>query len=340
MGLLDSLRRLFRRAPAKIAPPQPPSGSEEERPVPDLPASIRDLPEGDGMRHRVVRCLAPSGLHRMAYTEWGDPANPKVLVCVHGLTRNARDFDHLANAMKGEYRVICPDVAGRGRSDWLKDPSEYGFPQYLADMVTLIARLDVETIHWVGTSMGGLIGMMLAAKPGSPISRLVLNDVGPLITGASLKRIASYVGQTTSFANFREAEAHIRETCAPFGELSARQWHLLTLHSVRAGADRLWLRYDPAIAEPFRKAFVGVDVNLWPIYDDVRCPTLVVRGAESDLLTHQTAEEMTRRGPKAGLVEIPGVGHAPMFLGDDQVAPVRAFLLEEEPAQGAAAPQV
>lgn len=279
------------------------------------------------MRERWVQCLGPQALHNMVYTEWGDPKNHRVLVCVHGLTRNGRDFDFLAQAMQEEYRVICPDMVGRGRSDWLRASEEYGFPQYLSDMMTLIARLDVDTVDWVGTSMGGLMGMMLAAKPDSPIKRLVLNDVGPVITGVSLRRIGEYVGHGHSFADFREAEAYMRQTCAPFGPLSDADWRHLTRYSVRVGADRLWLCYDPAIGEPFRKDFVAADMNLWPIYDEIRCPTLVVRGEESDLLTRETAQEMTGRGPKAKLVEIPGVGHAPMFLDDAQVAVAREFLL-------------
>ncbi|MDD5296424.1 MAG: alpha/beta hydrolase [Rhodocyclaceae bacterium] len=314
MGLFDSLRRLFAASP-EVSPTPMPS---------DVPP--RAVP---AMREHGVQCLGAQALHRMAYTEWGDPKNPRVLVCVHGLTRNGRDFDFLARALQDDYRVICPDVVGRGKSDWLREAGEYGFPQYLADMVTLIARLDVETVHWVGTSMGGLIGMLLAAKPASPITRLVMNDVGPVITGKSLKRIGEYVGNTSSFADLDEAEAYLRQTCAPFGPLGDEQWRQLTEHSVRGGADRLWLRYDPGIGEPFRKDFVNADVNLWPVYDEIHCPTLVVRGAESDLLARETALEMSQRGPRAKLVEVPGVGHAPMFMNDAQVGILRDFLLAE-----------
>lgn len=316
MGLLNALRRLF--APSAETPSASPSA--EALPTRRTPPA---------MRERHVQCLGHQSLHNMAYTEWGDPKNPRVLLCVHGLTRSGRDFDFLALAMQEHYRVVCPDVVGRGKSDWLSEAGAYGFPQYLADMVTLIARLDVESVHWVGTSMGGLIGMLLAAKPNSPISRLVLNDVGPVITGSSLKRIGEYVGNTSSFADMAEAEAYLRDTCAPFGQLSDEQWRHLTEHSVRLGADRLWLRYDPGIAEPFRQAFVQGDVNLWPIYDEIRCPTLVVRGAESDLLTQETAQEMTRHGPKAKLVEVPGVGHAPVFSDEHQIGLLKGFLLAD-----------
>ena len=276
----------------------------------------------------TVQCVGPSGLHRMAYTEWGARDNPRVLLCVHGLTRNGRDFDALAEAMSGHYRVICPDVVGRGLSGRLRDPAGYGIPQYVADMVTLIARLNVDTVHWVGTSMGGLIGMALAAQEGAPLRKLVLNDVGPLITVASLQRIATYVGSDPQWASFDEALAYVRLISAPFGQLSEAQWHHLTETSIVQRADGRWaFRYDPRIAEPFKAAFVDQDIDLWPIYAAITCPTLVVRGAESNLLTRDTWQQMGACGPQAQLAEIPGVGHAPMFQSDDQIAVVRNFLL-------------
>lgn len=277
---------------------------------------------------RTVQCLSPSGLHRMAYTEWGARDNPRVLVCVHGLTRNARDFDALAEAMSPHYRVVCPDVVGRGRSTWLRNPAAYGIPQYTADMVTLIARLGVDSVHWVGTSMGGLIGMALAAQENTPVRKLVLNDVGPLITVASLQRIAAYVGLDPTWASPEEAQAYVRQISAPFGALSEAQWQHLTEHSIARRGDGRWgFRYDPAIAEPFKAAYVDRDVELWPLYDQIACPTLAIRGGESDLLTAPTWRQMGERGPRARLVEIPGVGHAPMFLDAAQIDIVRDFLL-------------
>jgi pimeloyl-ACP methyl ester carboxylesterase len=284
------------------------------------------------MRERTVQCLSQAGFHDMAYTEWGEPANPRVLVCVHGLTRCGRDFDFLAERLSGEYRVVCPDVVGRGGSAWLKNKALYGMPQYCADMATLLARLDVATVDWLGTSMGGLIGMALAAQENSPIARLVLNDVGPVITAASIARIGEFVGKAPRFAGIAEAEAFLRVVSAPFGALTDAQWRHLTDHAVRPGADGRWeFRYDPGIAEPFRASMqgeaAGKDVTMWPLYEAIRCPTLVVRGAESDLLRAETAREMAERGPRARTVEIPGVGHAPMFMSDAQVAVVREFLL-------------
>lgn len=276
----------------------------------------------------TVQCASPSGLHRMAYTEWGARDNPRVLVCVHGLTRNARDFDALARALASHYRVICPDVVGRGQSSRLRNPAGYGIPQYVGDMVTLIARLGVDSVHWVGTSMGGLIGMALASLESTPIQKLLLNDVGPLITVDALQRIATYVGADPTWASFDEALAYIKLISAPFGNLDETQWHHLTEHSIAQRADGRWgFRYDPLIAAPFKAAFADQDVDLWPLYEQIKCPTLVLRGAESDLLSRATWEAMGSRGPRAKLAEIAGVGHAPMFMNDEQISIARDFLL-------------
>lgn len=277
---------------------------------------------------RSVLCTSPSGLHRMAYAEWGERDNPRVLVCVHGLSRNGRDFDLLARAMAPDYRVICPDVVGRGRSDWLRDPAGYGVPQYVADLVVLIARLDVDAVAWLGTSMGGLIGMALASLDAAPIARLVLNDVGPVLAAESLKRIGEYLGRAPKFASFAEAEQYIRLVSAPFGPLSDAHWRALTESSLRQAADgTLEMRYDPAIAQSFQRAAASGAIDLWPIYERIRCPTLLTRGENSDLLSRETAQAMAQRGPRPRLVEMPGVGHAPMFMDDAQIAVVRDFLL-------------
>jgi pimeloyl-ACP methyl ester carboxylesterase len=280
-------------------------------------------------RRRSVQCVSPRGLHRIAYLEWGDPRNRDVLVCVHGLTRAARDFDALARALCGRFRVVCPDMAGRGDSDRLADPMLYAMPQYVSDMVTLIARLDVEALSWVGTSMGGLIGMALAAQPGSPVKRLLLNDAGPVVSKVALERIAGYLGRAPAFASLEEAEVYVRAVAAPFGRHSDAEWRFLTEIWLRKGDDGLYrAHYDPRIAEPFRASMPEKDMELWPLYDAIRCPTLVIRGAESDLLSKKTTQEMARRGPKPRVVEVPEVGHAPTLLHSDQISIVREFLLE------------
>ena len=283
-------------------------------------------------RERSVQCISPAGLHQMAYTEWGDPANPRALLCVHGLSRVGRDFDALATVLCKDYRVVCPDVVGRGRSSWLADPKHYVVPQYVADMVTLLARLDVSEVHWMGTSMGGLIGMGLAALPASPISKLILNDVGPMIKIGAIKRIGEYLGHSPVFADFSAALSYVRAVSASFGLKTEAQWKFLTEVSIKpcAGQDRGFvMHYDPAIAEPFKLQSAGsTDIDLWPYYDAIRCPVLVTRGELSDLLSRETVSQMSQRGPKAQTVEIPGVGHAPMFMEPDQIEVVRRFLLD------------
>jgi pimeloyl-ACP methyl ester carboxylesterase len=276
--------------------------------------------------------LSASGFHRISYTEWGEPRSAHIVICVHGLTRNARDFDTLAQALEPNCRVICPDVVGRGQSDWLERKLDYGYPQYLADMAALIARVTAASvpgtiIDWVGTSMGGLIGMLLAAAPQNPIRRLLLNDVGPLIPKAALERIALYVGKAPRFTTLAEAESYIRAVSAPFGSLTDDQWRHLAVHSVRQATDgRLAMIYDPDIAMAFQNNPME-DVSLWDSWDRITCPVLVVRGAQSDLLLASTAQEMTQRGPKARLVEFPDIGHAPALMAADQIEAIRAFLL-------------
>ena len=291
-------------------------------------------------RLKNVQCSSPAGLHRMAYKEWGDPANPKVLVCVHGVTRVADDFDHLARALSDDYRVVCPDVVGRGRSGRLRDPAYYTVPQYVADMVTLVARVtrgdngdDSDAgVHWFGTSMGGLIGMVLASLEDSPVRKLVINDIGPVLDQGAVQRIGEYIGQDIRFPDFDAGAAYVRTVSTSFGPHTDEEWFKLASDVLRQDADGQWTRhYDLGLAQPFRAITpqqAAVDeAALWAAWDAIRCPTLLVRGELSDLLSRATAHEMGSRGPKARLVEIPGVGHAPTFVRADQIAVAREFLL-------------
>jgi pimeloyl-ACP methyl ester carboxylesterase len=283
------------------------------------------------MKSDYVLCLGSKGFHRMHYVDWGDPNAERVVICVHGLTRNGRDFDFLAQALLPDFRVVCPDVVGRGKSDWLYAKEDYAYPQYCADMAALIARITAggksRKIYWVGTSMGGIIGMLLASRPKTPIERLVLNDVGTVIPGAALARIATYVGKDPRFKSLRELEAYKRMVSAPFGPQTDAQWRHLAETGAKQHEDGAWgLRYDPGIGVPFQQAVLA-DVDLWQYWDTIACPTLLMRGAQSDLLLKETAAAMTRRGPKPGLVEFEGVGHAPMLMADDQIKLVRDFLL-------------
>ena len=282
-------------------------------------------------RLNSVQCLDTRGLHQMAYWEWGDAQNPRVLVCAHGLARQGRDFDTLAQSLGNEYRVVCPDVVGRGRSDALADPMGYQIPAYVADMVTLLARLDAQTVHWVGTSMGGLIGLGLASLPRTPISRLVLNDVGPTIQPEALSRIGTYLGVPLRWSTLDEAADYLLGISSGFGPHTREQWLALTRPMLKPDGDGFKLHYDPLIAQPFKavtkEMAAAGEAMLWRSYDALQCPTLLLRGADSDLLTRETAQAMTQRGPKARLVEFAGVGHAPTLIAPDQVGVVREFLL-------------
>lgn len=281
---------------------------------------------------KSVQCLSPGGLHTMAYKEWGASDNPNVLVCVHGVTRVADDFDILARELSATYRVVCPDVVGRGRSGWLADPAWYHLPQYVSDMVTLLARLEAKTVDWLGTSMGGLIGLGLASLAGNPIRRLVLNDIGPNLHAAALARIGDYIGQPVRFATFAQGVTYIRTISATFGPHSDAEWQKLAGDVLRQDPAGYWIRhYDLALAMPFKAATpqstLEAEAWLWDAYDAITCPTLLVRGAYSDLLTSAVAHEMTQRGPCATLVEIAGIGHAPTLVHADQIAIVKNFLL-------------
>jgi pimeloyl-ACP methyl ester carboxylesterase len=277
-------------------------------------------------RRRTFRSLSAHGFHEVVYRDWGHPESARTVVCVHGLTRNGRDFDTFAAALADRFRLLCPDMPGRGESEWLPDANDYIFPTYLTTLTAMLAHAHADRVAWVGTSMGGLLGMIIAAQKASPVAQLVVNDIGPVIEPAALARIAGYVGMNPTFESFSALEAHIREVSAPFGPLTDLQWADLARTTSRQTADGRWqLNYDPAIAVPFRtSASAGSD--LWPIWEAIRSPTLVLRGAESDLLSKATAEVMHARGPKPRVIEFKGVGHAPMLLSMDQIEAVAAFL--------------
>lgn len=302
-----------------------------EAPLPGLTRLGKKLFFSGRVRHQPrtshVVCASSAGLHRMAYTEWGDPANPRVLFCVHGLTRNSRDFDYLAASMSDHYRVICPDVVGRGESDWLSDSSLYVIPQYVSDLIALLARSGAQEVDWIGTSMGGLIGMSLAAQDNTPIRRLVMNDVGAVIPMSSMRLMDSYLRTSHVFADLAEAEAHLRDVHSGFGQLTDEQWQHLTRHSFRQGDAGYAYAHDPAISDAFRTVPIYSDVDLWSVYRRVKCPTMVLRGADSNLLTAATMRRMAECGPEAITIEFPGVGHAPPLMSAEQITPIRDFLL-------------
>jgi pimeloyl-ACP methyl ester carboxylesterase len=300
--------------------------------------------------------LGPHGFHRVAYTEWGSPANPHTVVCVHGLTRNARDFDYLARALEKQHRVICMDVAGRGRSDWLENQDDYTFRQYQVDAAALIARVTNRSSHallprwlqahraasgegtvdWVGTSMGGLVGMLLAAQPRSPLRRLVLNDVGPSIGWAALIRLKGHLASRWQFGSLEELESALRQAVAEWGPLTDEQWRHLAVHSAQQLEDGSW-RYacDPAVGVASAWGWSAesklgnrnlLGMELWSTWEAIRCPVLVLRGADSQILQADTVERMLASGPPTRVVELPGIGHAPSLMAPDQIELVQEFL--------------
>lgn len=309
-----------------------------------------------------LACDDAQGGHRMAYWQWGDARSAHVVMCVHGLTRQGRDFDVLAQAIlaraDGNVRVVCPDVAGRGRSDWLRDPALYQVPVYAADMLALVAQLHreqpIDTLDYLGTSMGGLIGFVLAGHKqlplARPIRRFIVNDVGPTIEAGALQRIGAYVGQGGRYASVQEAADAMWAISTTFGPHTPAQWLALSQHMVVPASQRTadgsgkadvvdndsagpWLlHYDPAISVALRaitpEAAAQGGAVMWSLYDAIDARTLVTRGAQSDLLSRETALAMTERGPRAALIEFEGVGHAPTFVDPAQVSTVTSFLFD------------
>jgi pimeloyl-ACP methyl ester carboxylesterase len=282
------------------------------------------------MREGTVTIADAEGPLDLGYVAWGDPAAERTVLCIHGLTRNARDFDYLADALTADAQVIAVDVAGRGRSGWLAEPERYAAPTYVGHIAAFLQALGLERVDLVGTSMGGIIGMALAAnidpeKP-SPIRRLVLNDIGGYVPKAALAPIATYLGAPPQvFPDLASLERHLRFIHAGFGPLTDDQWAHLARHSSRPVAGGYGMHYDPAIAAPFLGT-TAEDIVLWPLYDAITCPTLVLRGAESIILPQGVAQEMTGRGPLAELVTFAGVGHAPALMSEDQILVVQRFL--------------
>lgn len=292
-----------------------------------VPATRKEPLEPD--RHSVVRGLSISGFHRVAYTDWGPLDAAETVVCVHGLTRQGRDFDHLARSLAAAgFRVVCPDLVGRGRSGWLPTAMDYVFPQYCADMGTLLASLHSKKVHWVGTSLGGLIGMVLTAVPGSPISKLVINDIGPDVPSSAAARVGLRIAsEPTSFASLDEAERHTRKVYAGCGNLSDEQWRHLTIHSVRDDVERGC--YVPLIDPKVGTAYHWLwyyKMSLWSYWQKIKTPILAVHGANSDFAPPTLIREMKRSAPQLQTYEVEHTGHMPMLMDADQIGVIKAFL--------------
>lgn len=266
---------------------------------------------------------------RLVYSAWStdggqESGAPKIL-CLHGLTRNRHDFDPLAEQLSAHgAEVFAPDMPGRGNSDWLQYAADYNYVTYTAVVSALVDELGAGEIDLIGTSMGGIIGIFLASQPATRVGRLVLNDVGPFIPKASLERIASYVGRQAVFADLQAFEHHLRDVHGSFGQLSDDQWRHLAAHSFREAEGGLTSHYDPGIASAFAQPIE--DVEFWAAYDRISCPTLVIRGANSDLLLGETAQMMTERGPRARVYEVADAGHAPALMAEDQIRTIGRFL--------------
>jgi pimeloyl-ACP methyl ester carboxylesterase len=278
--------------------------------------------------HRFNALIAQESVE-IAYTHWGDPANPRVVVCVHGLTRNSRDFDDLARHLSRDFRVICPDVVGRGKSSPLTCKLSYLFPNYVHQMLALLAHLELSRISWVGTSMGGIIGMTMAALPQSPIERLVINDIGPHLPQAALANILLAVDSANVvFPDIVALKEHIKIQYASFGNLTEAQWDHMARHSAVPQPDGGYrLAFDPGIRHAF-EPLVHQDAVFWEIWEQITSPCLVLRGENSDLLLPETTRRMAQSGPRAQVVEIADVGHAPALMDEDQIAIVAGWLRE------------
>jgi len=295
-----------------------------------MPQSIR----------KEINCLNPAGSHTMSYQLWSpsphtqqDENTQAPIFCVHGLTRNSNDFNDLAQVMSQQRQVICPDIIGRGQSEWVAHAHLYDYSQYVSDVAALINHANKHTSHnhvdFIGTSMGGLIGMMLAAIPNTPIARLVINDVGPFLEASALDRIATYTGTAPAFTTLQEAETYLRKIHAPFAPMTDKNWQEMAKHGTKQTSDGLYhLNYDPKIGDTLRAGLTGTDINLWPLWNMIQCPTLVIRGEHSDLLSKATAQQMTTTGPKAKLIEIETAGHAPSLMSMDQIDLIKTWLTD------------
>lgn len=282
------------------------------------------------MTHHRLTCTDPNGTHDIAYLQWGDPNNPQVIICLHGLTRNSHDFDFLATALAEQYQVIAVDLPGRGQSDWLTVPSDYNFPIYINDLRVLLNHIGVTQVDLIGTSMGGWIGMILASQHPSHVRRLILNDIGPFISQSELQRLASNIQKRPAFfSNFSQAMHFIREINAQFGQLTQAQWEHLTRHSIRQRTDGYYeLRYDPNILQAMLKDPKSLvhDAEIWHTWRAVHCPVLVIRGEQSTLLTEETISQMLAIHPNTQVARIAGVGHAPTLMNKEQIQPIQEFL--------------
>lgn len=278
------------------------------------------------------------GMRQLAYTDWGDPGNRDVVVCAHGLTRNCRDFDFLAAALEQDFRVVCIDMAGRGRSDWLEDAADYNSAAtYVADMERVLEHIWQQNsnghfqIYWVGVSMGGLIGMLLASRERPSVhycfKTLVMSDIGPYVPSRILSLFSNSIGKDPRFPNLDELEAHMRSTALPYSAFTDEQWrHLAEYSAYQYGDGTVGYRYDPAISSGFRPDHIR-DIDLWSYWNQLALPVFVLRGEKSEVLTLEVAARMQQHRANVQIRELAGIGHSPMLMDAVQIRLVRDYLL-------------
>lgn len=284
---------------------------------------------------KTKHILAPNkgGKHRIVYQDWGDENNPKVLICVHGLTRNSRDFDYLAHELSSEYRVIAPDIVGRGQSDWLTDSSMYTMEQYASDMVSLITSLKLKEVDWLGTSLGGLIGMTLASQPNTPIKRLILNDIGPVIKKEAIAYLATALSETPHFQSLDDLRGFLKEAYVTMGHMDPHHWeHMVTYDHRITSEGKITRNFDPKITR-WVTSMTNSDVAMWELFESIQCPILIIHGQESVILTSEICQEMLKRNPHASLITLPGVGHTPSLMPKAQIQVVEDWLSGEHPGK-------
>lgn len=285
--------------------------------------------------------------HIVFYCEWGDPQNKDVVVCVHGLSRNARDFDYLAAALADKYRVICVDIVGRGKSEWLEDKSRYDYTTYVDDILKLLKHLDINKVDWVGTSMGGIIGMIVAGRYPDLIKKMVLNDIGPIIPGDAIARILKNAASKHEFRSSTDAEKALRNKMSTFGITNEEHWKHVIKHGIVKKLDsRYCFAYDPEIIPPRKiynkiRAIIATilclkrrsgysDIDLMDIWDKVSCPLLALRGKLSDVVNDDVVGIMRSSNKDIKIVELDDVGHAPMLMEEEQIKVVHDWLTERK----------
>ena len=274
-----------------------------------------------------VLCLNSKAYHRIVYQDWGNIDSKETVFCLHGLTRNSHDFDAIAHRMARKRRVICPDAAGRGKSDWLPNHEDYQIPQYNNDFNTLVAHIGCEQFDILGTSLGGMMGMILAAMPNTPIRRLIINDVAPEVPHSAMARLGSYLHLAPFFKNLDEVEAHLRKTLAPFNPMTDEDWQHLALTSSYEADGGYRLAFDPDISNTYgRRYWYLMYFNLWKYWVRIKCPVLILRGKKSDFLTDHLCERMLRKLPHANLIEFENTGHTPTLNAQEQIDPVIKWL--------------